>query len=98
MQADAAPAQWVFTDKAIYPFYAGLRVPPEIAVFSRKRFFGQTLNNPMLLAVMHQYHPEQVLITRFKDDLLADPEFAGYLDAHYTKVQETGDYAYYRLR
>lgn len=98
LQADAAPTQWVFTDKAIYPFYAGLRVPPEIAVFSRKRFFGHTLNNAILLTVMEQYHPEQLLLTRFKDDLLAAPEFVAYLDAHYTKVQETGEYAYYRLR
>lgn len=98
LQANATQNQWVFTDRAIYPFYAGLRVPPEIAVFSRKRFFGQNLNNQILLTVMTQYTPAQVLIMRFKDDLLADPEFVAYLNAHYTKVQETLDYAYYRLQ
>lgn len=98
LAADAPNTHWVFADQAIYPFYAGLRVPPEIAVFSRKRFFGENLNNQILLDVMQRYHPEQVLLTRFKDDLLADPEFAGYLAAHYTEVQEVPDYAYYRLQ
>ncbi len=97
LATDAPNTQWVFADQAIYPFYAGLRVPPEIAVFSRKRFFGENLNNQILLDVMERYHPEQVLLTRFKDDLLADPEFAGYLAAHYTKVQEVPDYVYYRV-
>ena len=98
LAADAPTTHWVFADQAIYPFYARLPVPPEIAVFSRKRFFGENLNNQILLDVMQRYQPEQVLLTRFKDDLLADPEFAGYLAAHYTKVQEVPDYAYYRLQ
>ncbi len=98
LQSQAAQTHWVFADQAIYPFYAGLRVPPEIAVFSRKRFFGENLNNQILLNVMQSYQPEQVLLTRFKDDLLADREFAAYLNAHYTMVQENPDYVYYRLR
>lgn len=98
LQSEAAQTRWVFADQAIYPFYAGLRVPPEIAVFSRKRFFGENLNNQILLDVMQAYQPEQVLLTRFKNDLLADPQFAAYLDAHYTTVQETSEYGYYRVR
>jgi hypothetical protein len=97
LTAGAPDTQWVFADQAIYPFYAGLRVPPELAVFSRKRFFGENLNNQILLDVMQRYQPEQVLLTRFKADLLADPEFAGYLAAHYTTVQETAEYGYYRF-
>ncbi len=95
--AGAPDTQWVFADQAIYPFYAGLRVPPELAVFSRKRFFGENLNNQILLDLMQRYQPEQVLLTRFKADLLADAEFAAYLAAHYTTVQETAEYGYYRL-
>ena len=98
LQNEAAQTRWVFADQAIYPFYAGLRVPPEIAVFSRKRFFGENLNNQILLGVMKTYQPEQVLLTRFKDDLLTDSEFAGYLDAHYTTVQVTPDYGYYQIK
>ena len=94
----ATQTNWVFSDRATYPFYAGLRVPPEIAVFSRKRFFGENLDNQILLDVMARYHPEQVLLTRFKDELLTDAQFAGYLDTYYTKVQEDPDYVYYRLR
>ncbi|MEZ4678030.1 MAG: hypothetical protein R2932_27810 [Caldilineaceae bacterium] len=96
LQEYATQTQWVFSDRATYPFYAGLRVPPEIAVFSRKRFFGENLNNHILLDVLQRYQPEQILLTRFKDDLLTDAEFAGYLDAHYTKIQENPDYVYYR--
>jgi len=98
LQSQGAQGGWVFADQAIYPFYAGLPVPPEIAVFSRKRFFGENLNNQILLDVMRSYQPAQVLLTRFKGDLLADPEFAGYLAAHYTTVQETADYGYYQRR
>lgn len=98
LAADRAATEWVFADRATYPFYAGLRVPPEIAVFSRKRFFGENLDNQILLTVMQRYHPEQVLLTRFKEELLTDAGFAGYLDAHYTKIQDHPDYVYYRLR
>ncbi len=98
LRADAAATEWVFADRATYPFYAGLRVPPEIAVFSRKRFFGENLNNQILLDVMQNYRPEQVLLTRFKDELLADAEFAAYLNDHYTMIQEHPDYVYYRLQ
>lgn len=97
LSAHAAETNWVFTDRAIYPFYAGLPVPPEIAVFSRKRFFGENLDNQLLLGVMEKYHPEQVLLTRFQDELLTDPRFVTYLDGHYTKIQENPDYVYYRL-
>ena len=97
LQSDKANTKWVFADQAIYPFYAHLPVPPEIAVFSRKRFFGESLSNRMLLDVLDRYHPEQILLTRFKDELLSDPEFVGYLNAHYTTVQENINYGYYQL-
>lgn len=93
----ADQTNWIFSDRATYPFYAGLPVPPEIAVFSRKRFFGETLDNQTLVSVMETYHPEQVLLTRFQSELLSDPQFVSYLDAHYTMVQENPDYVYYRL-
>lgn len=97
LQSEADNTHWVFADQAVYPFYANLRVPPEIAVFSRKRFFGESLNNSMLMDVLQRYQPEQVLLTRFKDELLGDPEFVGYLNDHYTIVQENINYAYYQL-
>ena len=97
LQRDVANTTWVFADQAIYPFYAHLPVPPEIAVFSRKRFFGETLSNRMLVDILDRYHPEQILLTRFKDELLSDPEFVGYLNAHYTTVQENINYGYYQL-
>lgn len=97
LQQDAADTTWVFADQAIYPFYAGLQVPPEVAVFSRKRFFGESLDNHMLVDVLERYRPEQVLLTRFKDDLLRDPEFVTYLNDHYTVVEENINFGYYRL-
>lgn len=95
LMANAGEDAWVFSDRATYPFYAGVPVPPEIAVFSRKRFSGENLNNQILLDVMERYQPNQVLLTRFKDELLTDAEFAAYLNAHYTTVQENPDYVYY---
>lgn len=97
LQAKAPTTQWVFTDMALYPFYAGLRVPPEIAVFSRKRLISGDLTPSVMVEILQRYRPEQVLLTRFKDDLLADAGFADYLATHYTKVYDNPDVAYYLL-
>jgi hypothetical protein len=56
---------WVFTDRPIYAFQAGLRVPPPIAVLSAKRLFSGTITEDDLLAIMHAYQPEYVLLERY---------------------------------
>jgi hypothetical protein len=56
---------WVFTDRPIYAFQAGLSVPPPIAVLSAKRLFSGTITEDDLLAVLREYRPEYVLLERY---------------------------------
>jgi hypothetical protein len=56
---------WVFTDRPIYAFQAGLGVPPQIAVLSIKRLFSGTITEDDLLGVLRTYHPEYVLLERY---------------------------------
>jgi Dolichyl-phosphate-mannose-protein mannosyltransferase len=56
---------WVFTDRPIYAFQAGLAVPPPIAVLTGKRLFSGTITENDLLAVLRTYRPEYVLLERF---------------------------------
>jgi hypothetical protein len=56
---------WVFTDRPIYAFQAGLSVPPPMAVLSAKRLFSGTITENDLLDIMHTYRPKYVLLERY---------------------------------
>ncbi|MGG6296643.1 ArnT family glycosyltransferase [Leptolyngbya sp. AN02str] len=67
VRARQADTEWLFTDYPIYGFYADLKVPPEIAVFSRKRLVSGNLTPEELQRVFRQYQPEQVVLGRFPE-------------------------------
>ncbi len=56
---------WLLTDVPIYGFYAGINIPPEIAVLSRKRFASGVIDQEFISQLMEKYHPEQIVIDRF---------------------------------
>lgn len=56
---------WVFTDRPIYAFLAGRRVPPEVAVISAKRFHSEVLTRADLIALVERYRPDQIVLARF---------------------------------
>jgi hypothetical protein len=56
---------WLFTDLPIVSFYTGLKVPPELAVFSTKRIASNSLSDTELRRILHMYQPEQVLLGRY---------------------------------
>lgn len=56
---------WLLTDVPIYGFYAGINIPPEIAVLSRKRFASGVIDQKFISQLMEKYHPEQIVIDRF---------------------------------
>ena len=65
MARRAGATDWVVTDRPIYAFRAGLLVPPEMAVLSRKRVVTGLFNDEWMLACLRRYHPEQVALARF---------------------------------
>lgn len=83
--------RWVFTDHGLYPFYAGMLVPPEIAVLSYKRLKAGLITQPELLNLLVHYHAEQVLVRRH----VFDEKFMVYVGQHYTSVFEYGSLQLY---
>jgi 4-amino-4-deoxy-L-arabinose transferase-like glycosyltransferase len=77
---------WVFTDRPIYAFYAGLRVPPEIAVMSYKRLNSGDLTSKELLAVLQNYHPEQIVLDRWAGQIKSDSQLTAYINKNYSKT------------
>ncbi|MGH7215537.1 MAG: hypothetical protein ACREIT_12295, partial [Tepidisphaeraceae bacterium] len=80
MSALKPRTRWVYTDRLVYPFHAGLRVPPPLAVVSLKRRAGGELNDRRLVTLLRQYRPEQILIG---DDDLLGPQVRSLLGANY---------------
>jgi uncharacterized membrane protein len=90
--------QWIFTDRPIYAFYAGLQLPPEIAVFSSKRLVTGNLTSSDLLRVLQSYHPQQIILSRFKQAIESNKAIAAYINERYTKSYEDNSTSYYLLK
>ena len=96
LQADAAATDkrgWIFTDHPFYAFQAGLAVPPEIAVLSRKTLEANIIRQEQLAKVLRDYAPHFVLFERFTDSY--SPEVMDEIHAHYSKEIEEGPARYY---
>ena len=96
LQADAAATDksgWIFTDHPFYAFQAGLAVPPEIAVLSRKTLEANIIRQEQLAQVLRDYAPHFVLFERFTDSY--SPEVMEEIHAHYSKEIEEGPARYY---
>ncbi|MEC4816644.1 MAG: glycosyltransferase family 39 protein, partial [Scytonema sp. PMC 1069.18] len=78
--------QWVFTDRPMYAFNADLRVPPEIAVMSYKRLNSGNLTSKELLAVLQNYHPEQIVLDRWAAQIKSDRQLMAYINQKYLKI------------
>ncbi|MEW5856171.1 MAG: glycosyltransferase family 39 protein [Cyanobacteriota bacterium] len=92
--------QWIFTDRPIYAFYAGLPVPPEIAVMSDKRFKSGNLTFDDMIAVLKNYRPEQIVLARWTEKLKSNSQFSTYLNENYSKTyqDEKGTVEHYLLK
>jgi len=60
----APQSKWVVTDLPMYAFQAGLPVPPNLAVFSLKRFASGNLTEDDIVQTIQEYRPEQILLGR----------------------------------
>jgi hypothetical protein len=96
LRADAAQTDrqdWIFTDHPFYAFQAGLAVPPEIAVLSRKSLETGIITQEMLAQVMRGYAPRFVLFERFTGGY--SPEVMDEIHAHYNEEMEADTARYY---
>ena len=87
--------QWIFTDMPIYAFYAGLNVPPEIAVFSIKRLELGYLTLDKLTSVLETYRPEQILLGRFPT---VHNKLSNYINKSYSRIYKNGSITHYLLK
>ena len=92
--------KWIFTDKPIYAFYGGLKVPPEIAVLSLKRFLTGTITTEEILNTIKTYQPEQILFTKFRHTIREHQPTKEYLERHYVKIYDNNliNVDYYLLK
>jgi hypothetical protein len=96
LRADAGATDrtdWIFTDHPFYAFQAGLAVPPEIAVLSRKTLEANIIRQEHLARVLRDYAPRFVLFERFTDSY--SPEVMDEIHAHYRQEIEEGPARYY---
>jgi 4-amino-4-deoxy-L-arabinose transferase-like glycosyltransferase len=92
--------QWIFTDRPIYAFYAGLPVPPEIAVMSDKRFKSGNLTFDDIVTILKKYRPEQIVLARWIETFKSNTQFSTYLNENYSKTyqDDKGTVEHYLLK
>jgi hypothetical protein len=59
---------WVVTDLPMAAYRAGVLVPPELAVFSAKRWINGYLPTPLIISVIRERRPSQVMFHFFSVD------------------------------
>jgi 4-amino-4-deoxy-L-arabinose transferase-like glycosyltransferase len=74
----APETHWVVTDLPMYAFRARLPVPPNLVVFSVKRFETGNLTEEEVIDTIREYHPEQILLGRYDY-----PRVAAFLAGRY---------------
>lgn len=86
MKAYKSGTRWVFTEFTIYPFDAGLKVIPELAVLPDKRFWSGQLTKEQMWDIIERYKPEQILLTK-----IVPFQAKGFIDSNYVLVYEDDD-------
>jgi 4-amino-4-deoxy-L-arabinose transferase-like glycosyltransferase len=88
MNQYADRTHWVYVQPVIYPFHAGLAVPPEVAVVMLKRYWSGQITPEQIVETCRRYKPEQLLLyqarvgNEWKELLKADYQTA-YRDTNY---------------
>jgi 4-amino-4-deoxy-L-arabinose transferase-like glycosyltransferase len=62
MKQFAGRTHWAYAQPVIYPFHAGLLVPPELAVVMLKRFWSGQITTEQIVDTCRRYKPEQILL------------------------------------
>jgi hypothetical protein len=81
----------VYVQPVIYPFHAGLPVPPELAVVMLKRYWSGQITPEQIVETCRRYKPEQLLLYRSR----VGNEWKELLTANYrTAYQDTNHVLY----
>ena len=73
---------FAYTKGSIFPFHAGLMVPPELAVLSLKRRWSGRITDAEILETVRRYRPEQLLIEKNSDEFLTPFAATNYTVAY----------------
>ncbi|MEM8722864.1 MAG: glycosyltransferase family 39 protein [Cyanobacteria bacterium P01_G01_bin.39] len=65
-------SDWLVTDSPIFAFRAGMPVPPQTAVLSRKQLETGNITEEQLIEIIKQYQPHQILFKRFEWSSVVD--------------------------
>lgn len=93
-----ASLDWIVTDRPIYAFQVGVPVPPELAVFSEKRFSSGSLTYDALLSAMVHYQPDRIIWSRFADKISANAELSDYITRYYVPTYRSESVQMYTLK
>lgn len=87
LRQNAAQVTWIFTDSVIYAFWAGLLVPPELAVIPSKRIWSCQINGVEVRRCLDRYRPEMILLST---DWASRFGLTEYLKRDYRSSSEDG--------
>jgi hypothetical protein len=96
LAAHASAGQWVFTDQLICAFWAGLGVPPPVAIVPLKRIWTGQIDSQRVLSSLEQYQPQQLLL---QSDWETRFHLSEYIRDHYRLDRSlAGKKLYLRVR
>lgn len=64
MRASASRTHWVYSHRAVFPFCAGLPMPPELAVVSLKRYWSGQISDREVVEICRRYRVEQLVLEK----------------------------------
>lgn len=88
LRVHAAGTRWIFTTQRQAAFWAGLPIPPELAVLPWKRRVSGQVTSTEIMAVLERYRPELVLLYESE---VREFELAAYLEHRYRPAPESPD-------
>jgi hypothetical protein len=85
---------FMFTDLPVYSFYAGIPLPPHLAVLSLKRFWSGQMTNERLLAELESAKPGLMVLA----STTKETPYHTLLQGEYRLVYEDADVRLYALK
>lgn len=89
--AETGTGGWVLTDRPMDAYRAGLPVPPETVVYSRKRVDAGNIGPGWLIDAIQKYDVEQVMMRRFE----MPDELKDWLDGRYRRLENDAELEHY---
>jgi 4-amino-4-deoxy-L-arabinose transferase-like glycosyltransferase len=95
LRREGAGKEWVFTEHRIEAFWAGLAVPPPLAVIPSKRIWSGQIDGGAVRAALERYRPGVILLDA---DEVRQFGLGDYLRRYYRAASEGGVFGLYVRR